>query len=116
MSDALEAIDDIVEALDEYGTDITLNIITEGTYNPATGSTTDVTTAVTTKAFISNYQDESQTNTEIKDDDVKFTLYYNGAIKSTDTILYNSKVHKIQSIVPKVLQNENLMYLIRGRV
>jgi hypothetical protein len=43
-------------------------------------------------------------------------LYYNGAIKSTDTILYNSKVHKIQSIVPKVLQNENLMYLIRGRV
>ena len=44
MSDATEAIKDIIEAINEYGSTITLNIITEGAYNPVTGDTDDTIT------------------------------------------------------------------------
>ena len=56
MSDATDAIEDIIEAINEYGSTITLNIITVGTHDTVNGGTTGGSTAsVITKALPKNY-------------------------------------------------------------
>ena len=57
MSEALEAIEDISEALEEYGSDIVLRTITKGdlsTYDPRNPDSGDTVTDIDKKALIQN--------------------------------------------------------------
>ena len=115
MSDATEAIEDIIEAINEYGSSITLNIITKGVYNTTTGETSDTNAPVTMKALIQSYTSKELQNTDIHADDIRFVIYLDGAVEYKDTITFDSQVYKLLNIDPKYLQDENLMYTIQGR-
>ena len=116
MSEATDAIIDIQEALEEYGSDIVLkSVTTEGTYNPATGETTDTVVTTNLKAIIKDFAGEELINDSIGVKDLKFMIYFASEIKYTDTITFDSKVYKILNIDKTILQNTNLLYIIQGR-
>ena len=115
MSEATDAIIDIQEALEEYGSDIVLKSVTEGAYNPVTGETTDTVVTTNLKAIIKDFAGEELINDSIGVKDLKFMIYFASEIKYTDTITFDSKVYKILNIDKTILQNTNLLYIIQGR-
>jgi len=116
MSDATEAIVDIIEAIDEYGSGITLNIITKGEYDVIEGESADSITAVTTKALPKNYTSQELQNTDIHTTDIKFMLYYDGEISYKDNIVFDGKTYNLLNIDKKIFQDETIIYTIQGRV
>lgn len=116
MLDVDYAIDDIVEALDEYGSAVTLRNIVSGAYDPLTGSST-TTTDYPTKAFINKLASESiqgqiRLNEAYSGYEMSITLYSSHAIDSTWRVLFNSVEYKIILVVPYTLQNTIFKYEI----
>ncbi len=116
MSEALEAIKDIKQALNDYGSDITIKINVEGVYDPVEGEGLPSITNVVTKALVDNYNRMEMQDPNVNLKDKKFKLFYDGEIDHNDTILFDGKIYSIERIDKKILQNENLMYVIQGRV
>ena len=116
MFDALDAINDIVEAIEEYGSTVTLNIITAGVYDTATGETTSTVVSFPTKAIPSNYTSREIDNTNIHATDLRFKIYYSGVIDYTYKIVFDGKTYKLMNIDKKIMQDTNLLYEIQGRV
>ena len=116
MGDATEAIIDIKEAILEYGSTITLNIVTEGAYNPVTGDTDDTITPRPVKALPRNYTSKELESPDIYVKDIKFLLYFDGEINYSDNLIFNGKTYTLLNIDKKFLQDENLIYTIQGRV
>lgn len=116
MSEALEAITDIKQALNDYGSDITIKINVEGVFDPIEGEGLPSITNVVTKAFVSNYSSKELINPDIKITDTKFTLYYDGDLTYEDTIVFSGKTYSFENIDKQILQNETLKYVIQGRI
>ena len=116
MSDATDAIFDIKEAILEYGSTITLNIITEGAYNTVTGDTDDIITPHSMKSLPKNYTSKELESPDIYVKDIKFLLYFDGEIDYSDNLIFNGQTYKMLNIDKKFLQDENLIYTIQGRV
>ena len=116
MSDATEAIKDIIEAINEYGSTITLNIVTEGAYNPVTGDTDDTITPNPMKALPKNYTSKELESPNIYVKDIKFLLYFDGEINYSDNLVFNGQTYTFLNIDKKFLQDKNLIYTIQGRV
>ncbi len=116
MSDATDAIADVIEAIEEYGSTVTLNIITAGTHDTVNGGTTgDTTVPVSTKALPKNYTSKELQNTEIHATDIKFMIYHSTEIAYKDNIVYDGKTYKLLNIDKKILQDLNIIYTIQGR-
>ena len=115
MSDALDAIEDIKEALEEYGSNIELRQITTGIFNPGEGETLDTFVDKPLKVLIKKYNSFERQNTEIHNDDLKLMLYFDESITYDDRIILLSSPYKILNIDKKVLQNENLFYTLQIR-
>ena len=115
MTDAQEAVIDIVEALTEHGSDVTINVVTEGVYDPSTGTKTKTTVSTNTKALPRNYNSDELSD-KIFVTDMEFRLYFSGTIAYKDTITYQSKTYTIMNIYKKVLQNTLIMYTVQGRI
>jgi Mg/Co/Ni transporter MgtE len=115
MTDAQEAVIDIVEALTEYGSGISINVITEGVYDPTTGLKSKTTVSTNTKGLPRNYN-SAELSDKIFVTDMEFRLYFSGTIAYKDTITYQSKTYTIMNIYKKVLQNTLIMYTIQGRI
>ena len=114
MSEATDAIADLIDALDEFGTSITLNKITKtGAYVPATGAYATTTVATTKKAFIKQFASEKLVNNplvKVSGYDVVFKLNHDEAITTDWTIVYNSDAYKILLVDTSILQNEDILY------
>ena len=115
MSDATEAIEDIQEALEEYGSAITLKQITAGVFDPITGSTANTSGNTTLKTLIRNYSSFELTNSEVHVDDLKFMIYTTILLNYDDILVYDGKEYKILNIDKKILQDVNLFYTVQGR-
>ena len=115
MSDATDAIFDIKEAILEYGSTITLNIITEGAYNTVTGDTDDIITPHSMKSLPKNYTSKELESPDIYVKDMKFMLYFDGEINYSDNLVFNGKTYTFLNIDKKFLQDENLIYTIQCR-
>lgn len=117
MSVALDAITDIQEALDEYGSTITLNIPSNSTYNPATGEYTATTANEALKAFIKRVDADNITKNanELYVGDIEFMFYTTTAFTEEATITFNSKEYKILGKTFKFLQDNVLAYEVIGR-
>ena len=116
MSDATEAIIEIKEAILEYGSTITLNIVTEGAYNPVTGESDDIITPHSMKSLPKNYTSKELESPDIYVKDIKFLLYFDGEIDYNDNLIFNGKTYTFLNIDKKFLQDENLIYTIQCRV
>lgn len=116
MSDATDAILDIIEAIDEYGSSITFNKVTVGVYDPVTGDNTNTTVSTAMKALPSSYSESELQHDNIHIKDKRFRLYYNGTIEYTDTIVFKGDTYSIQAIDAKVFQDETIIYTIQGRI
>ena len=116
MTDAELAIIDLKEAILEYGSTITLNIITEGAYNPVTGDTDDTITPHPMKALPKNYTSKELESPDIYVKDIKFMLYFDGEIDYTDNLIFNGNTYNFLNIDKMILQDETLVYKIQGRV
>jgi len=116
MSDATEAIEDIIEAINEYGSSITLNIITKGEYDPVAGESSDITTPIITKALPKNYTSRELQNPDIHITDIKFMIYYDSEIAYKDNLVFDGKTYNLLNIDKKILQDETIIYTIQGRV
>lgn len=115
MTDAQEAIIDVEEAIEEFGSTIVLNLVDKGEYDPNTGDYATTTTSVPMKALIQNYTVDELNRDDVGLDDVKFKLYYNASIENPCTVEYNGKTHKIISISSMVLQDLTIIYTLQGR-
>jgi len=110
MSDATDAIVDVVEALDEYGTDIVLRTVTEDSYNPHTGPTNS-NVDKPLKAFIKEFASHQLSQQFSKDTyDLAISTYDTSAITKTHKILYGGQEYNIVYVSSKVLQNETIIY------
>jgi len=116
MSDATDAIVDIQEAVLEYGSSITLNTIVKGAYDPVEGEATDIVTPHSMKSLINDYTTKELENNNIRTTDIKFRFYYAGSIGYDDQIVFDGKTYTLENIDKKILQDENLIYTIQGRV
>jgi len=116
MSDATDAIADIQEAVLEYGSSIILNTIVKGAYDPAEGEGPDIITPHPMKSLINDYTTKELENDNIRITDIKFRFYYAGAIGYDDQIIFDGKTYSLENIDKKILQDENLIYTIQGRV
>jgi len=116
MQEALDAIADIKEALQDVGSDITFNQIEKGAYDVATGSAKTVT-PVLLKAFV-NSKPSTFAQAKANDDDIlkdyqfSITTYTELDIDKNDTILFNGNEYEILLIVPSFLQNIAIKYEI----
>lgn len=110
MSEAAEAIGDIVEALNEYGTSITLRTISEDSYDPYTGTaTTEVDTDL--KAFISLEASRVVSQQFAKNTyDLALKTFHTEKITKSNKIVYNGEVYNITYVSSKVLQDTTLLY------
>ena len=115
MSDATDAILDIQDALEEYGSDITLQIITQGAFNSNTGMKEVVIVPFLLKAIISTYSNKEAVDPNIHPKDIKFRFYSTQSIGYTDKILFQGDTYSIERFDKKIFQNENLIYTIQGR-
>ena len=115
MSDATDAILDIQEALEEYGSSIVFNSIVLGPYDPVLGEAPKIITPHPTKALISDYTSKELENNDININDVKFRFYYNGIIDYSDNIIFGGKTYNLMNVDKKILQDENLIYTLQGR-
>ena len=110
MSEATEAILDIVEALNEYGTSISLRSVSENSYDPYTGaSTTEVDTGL--KAFISLEASRVVSQQFAKHTyDLALKTFHTEKITKADKIVYDGEVYNIVYVSSKVLQDTTLLY------
>ena len=113
MSDALDAIVDIKEAMNEYGSTVILQTVTEGGYDFDIGMNTTTTININKKALISTLASRRMNENLLQSNqsyDLAIKLYHDGEIKKTDNILVDTDTYEIVSIVKKVLQDEVLLY------
>ena len=115
MSDATDAILDVIDAITEYGSTITLKSITPGAYDTTTGETADVIADTITKALPKDYKGTELEAPDVYVDDVKFMLYTSDVITYHDKIVYDSVTYNIININKKILQDLNIVYTIQGR-
>ncbi len=115
MSDATDAVLDVIEAIDEYGSSITLNSIIPGVYDTTTGETADTVTPHVMKALPKDYKGKELDALDVHVNDIKFMLYHSGAIGYHDKIVYNSVTYNLLNIDKKILQDINIVYTIQGR-
>lgn len=111
------------ELINKYGKSITLTSVTTGTYNPATGSVTNTTSAVTVKAIVEdyNYRDSGVGFTEglIKIGDKKFTVAaidLSVAPKPGDTITLGSSTYSVIRVIETWSGEQIASYEIQGRI
>lgn len=116
MSDATDAIIDIEEAILEYGSDIVLNVITYGEYNPIAGEGLKTTTPHVMKALPGNYTNKELQDPNVHIKDKKFRFYYTGEITYDDQIEFRGDTYSIERIDSKIFQDELLLYTIQGRI
>ena len=119
MNDALNAIKDIKKAIIDYGSDITLNKIVAGTYNPQTGTTSNGTTSYPMKAIVKSQATEKSQNaleyvSRIENSISAYTLsvllYHTEEPKKDWKVIYKGNTYTILYVSPTVLQNSNLIY------
>lgn len=115
MNDATLAIQDIQDALAEYGSSVTLQLITRGAYDTTTGETADVVVNTPLKALPQNYDTRDIDGVKILATDIRFLLYYDGEIGDEDKIVFNSVTYNLLKIDKKILQDANLLYTLQGR-
>lgn len=115
MNDAQSAIVDIQDALTEYGTDITLNTITIGAYNPITDTTTSTTVSTAMKALIKN--SATQHTAEVfklqnPTSSYDYSLIFYSTIEPeiNDTVTISGKTFKIVFVDKMILQNIIIKY------
>ncbi len=113
MTESQTAILDILDALDEYGTAITLKRVVEGEYDPTTGDTLDVVTEYPMKAFIGQMASEKMANDPLvktSSYDAVFELYHTEKVTKGYLIEYGGFDYTILAIDSPVLQGDALLY------
>lgn len=110
MSDATDAIEDIVEAINEYGTSISLRSVSEDSYDPYTGSTV-TNTDVELKAFVSLEASRVLSQQFAKHTyDLALKTYHTTKITKADEIIYDGQTYKILYVSSKILQGTAIIY------
>ena len=115
MNDALNAIKDIKKAIIDYGSDITLNKIVAGTYNPQTGTTSGTITSYPMKAIVKRNATVSlersiANNVTVNTYELSILLYHTEEPKKDWKVIYKGNTYTILYVSPTVLQNSNLIY------
>ena len=117
-SDATEAIQDIIEAIEEYGSTIRIATETESGYDPYTGATYS-TTYEDTKAIISSlatqrvqeaFQNISKIEGVISAYDLSIKLYTTTELTKANKIVYDGNTYEITFISDKILQDTRIIY------
>jgi len=116
MQEALDAIEDIKEALNEYGSDMVLNVIEKGEYNPTSGASKTVT-PVNIKSIINKQpssfaQAKADEDNKLKAYEFSITTYTDQDIDKDDNIEFNGSKYDILIIIPSILQNTIIKYEI----
>ena len=114
MSDATEAIQDIIEAIEEYGSTIRIATETETGYDPYTGATYS-TTYEDTKAVISKHASKSmsevmEANRITSAYDLSIKLYTTTELTKANKIVYDGDTYEITFISDKILQDTRIIY------
>lgn len=114
MTDAEVAIQEILTALDEYGTDIILIKVAQGAYNPSTGSTT-TETEIPLKALINKSASvtvsrQVQGNESLSGYEFSLMFYHTESPSTAWKVKYNNKVYKVTLVAPYILQNTTFKY------
>lgn len=110
MNDAQSAIIDIQDALAEYGSNVTLNQITVGAYNPSTGETTNTTVSTALKAIIKKIASEDVLREYKEAYTYSLMLYHTSAIERLDTITIAGITYQVVFVSPMILQDIPIKY------
>lgn len=116
MSKATDSIVKIANAIDKYGSDITIKVVTKdiSLYDPYDSSKGVIITTTNTKALISSLASEDLATSMPKE----LVNNYRLAMKLQTTIdlntshfiLFQGKEYEVLFVSKKILQNENLIY------
>ena len=110
MQEALDAIDDIVEALEEFGTAIKLRTIVSTGYDPMTGSTGETITDTTLKAIIKSEASESTERAFNSDYELSIMFYSTVEPTKSHKIVLGTDVYNILYVSKSILQGVTFKY------
>lgn len=110
-ADALDAIKDIKEAVEEYGSDIILVKLTEGGYDPYTGPI-ETREETPTKAIIKSTTSNESLAKAVDTYELSIMVYSDIDITIDNLINFRGNDYKIvpKGLDSKILQNETLLY------
>jgi len=105
------------ELIDDIGIDVTLTSVTQGTYNPATGTKTNSTSDSTVKAMLLNYRDSEIDGTLILQGDRRIVIAARGAVvpETDDLITANSIEYRLISVRQVSEASNALIYSCQAR-
>jgi len=115
MNDADEAIIDIIEAIEEYGSTIQIVTLTKVVpYNPYKGEEY-TETIVDTKALISNEATSKVNDNFIANNinssyDLSIKIYSDIVITKSNKIIFDGNTYEISYVSSKILQDTTLIY------
>jgi len=123
MSEATSALKDIKQALEDYGTSITLRFVIQGEYDPLTGQT-ETSTDIDLKAIIKNNKTEKDNNAlqykgriegVVNSEVLELMLYSDVEPTKKDKIVFNNVEYDITKVTKSILQGTVLKYEILAR-
>jgi len=104
--------------INKYGKSITLTSVTTGSYNPATGSVTNTTSAASVKALVEDYK-TGFADGLVKIGDKKFTVAaidLSSSPKPGDTITLGSATYSVIRVIETWSGEQIASYELQGRI
>jgi len=99
----------------QFGRTLSFTRITQGAYDPATGTTTDVETPYTAKAVRTRFSVEERRDSSIQVDDIKLVAEADGAYTVNDKVSIDSEDFLIVRSDPIRPADVTLAYTLQAR-
>jgi hypothetical protein len=100
------------KAIGKFGGDVTIQFVTLGTYNPATGKVNETITTATVKGVLEDVN-ASETNDLVRNDDKKLTVAAS-ALSTVpgvdDKVLISNVTHQVVQITTIEQANQAIVY------
>lgn len=113
MSEALKAIEDIKKEFEIYGSDVTLNKIVNGAYDPDIGDYTTTVTTIPVKAMISSTASYKMNELLLQSNaayDMAIKFYHDEEITKDWSVAFDGDTYNIVRIEKKILQDVTMLY------
>ncbi len=99
-----------------FGVSISLDIVTDGAIDFATGKPSETVASTTMKAIMENYSSSEIREGIVNMDDIKVTLQYDGVIKKGDRVQYGFDTYTVMNVSKTVQDTQIIKQTLQVRL
>lgn len=106
----------VTNLINDKGKTLTLRKVTEGTYNPATGSVSNTTADTSTYGMMLNFKDQDYDGTIIQRSDRKVVLRVDGVVPEIqDQIIEGGDTYRVLNVRTIEEAGTDIVYILHVR-